>query len=66
MTESVYIDTSVVSYLTARPALDVVTAARQIETMEWWTIQSPHFELFSSDTVVEEARQVILKLPRDA
>ena len=28
MTESVYIDTSVVSYLIARPAHDVVTAAR--------------------------------------
>ena len=57
MTESVYINTSVVSYLTARPARDVVAAARQIETMEWWMTHSPHFELFSSDTVVEEARR---------
>lgn len=57
MTESVYIDTSVVSYLTARPAQDMVTAVRQIETIEWWTTQSPHFELFSSDVAIEEAKQ---------
>ena len=34
MNESVYIDTSVVSYLTARPAQNLVTAARQVETIE--------------------------------
>ena len=57
MTDSVYIDTSVVSYLTARPARDMVTAVRQVETIEWWTTQSPHFELFSSDVTINEASQ---------
>ena len=57
MTESVYIGTSVVSYLTARPAQDMVTAVRQVETIEWWTTQSPHFELFSSDVTINEASQ---------
>ncbi len=57
MTESVYIDTSVVSYLTARPARDMVTAVRQVETIEWWTMESAHFELFSSDVTIEEASQ---------
>ena len=57
MTKSVYVDTSVVSYLTARPARDMVTAVRQVETIEWWAVQSSHFELFSSDVAINEARQ---------
>ena len=55
MTDSVYIDTLVVSYLTARPTRDMVTAVRQVETIEWWTTQSPYFELFSSDVTIDEA-----------
>ena len=55
MTRSVYIDTSVVSYLTARPTRDIRTAARQVETIEWWTMESRHFALFSSDVAIEEA-----------
>jgi hypothetical protein len=31
------IDTSVVSYLTARPGRDAVAMARQIVTTEWWS-----------------------------
>ena len=57
MTSSVYIDTSVLSCLTPRPTRDLVTAARQIETIEWWTVQSPHFELFRSDVARNEAGQ---------
>ena len=57
MTKSVYVDTSVVSYLTARPARDMVTAVRQVETIEWWAVQSSHFEIFSSEVAIEEARQ---------
>ena len=57
MTKSVYIDTSVLSCLTHRPARDLVIAARQVETTEWWTVQSPHFELFRSDVPIDEAGQ---------
>jgi len=32
----VYLETSVISYLTARPSRDAVTTARQILTHEWW------------------------------
>ena len=55
MTKSVYIDTSVVSYLTARPTRDMRTATRQVETIEWWTMESRHFDLFSSDVTIDEA-----------
>lgn len=57
MAGSVYIDTSVVSNLTAMPSRDIVKAVRQIETIEWWTTQAHHFELFSSDVALEEAKQ---------
>lgn len=57
MTNSVYVDTSVVSYLTGRPARDAITAARQIETVDWWAVQSSHFQLFSSEVAIEAARQ---------
>ena len=57
MTKSVYIDTSVVSYLTARPTRDMRTATRQVETIEWWTMESRHFDLFSSEVAIEEARR---------
>lgn len=57
MPKSGYIDASVLSSLTSSPTRDLVTAARQFETIEWWTIQSPHFELFRSDVPIDEAGQ---------
>ena len=56
MRPSVYIETSVVSYLAARPSRDVVVAAYQEITREWWRDSSDRFELVASALVVEEAR----------
>jgi hypothetical protein len=36
MKERVYIETSVVSYLTSRPSRDLVIAAHQELTRQWW------------------------------
>ena len=36
MKPKVYIETSVLSYLAARPSLDPVTAGRQVITRRWW------------------------------
>jgi predicted nucleic acid-binding protein len=52
---SVYIETTVVSYLTARPSRDLVIAAHQQVTLEWWESALPFLEPFVSVIVVEEA-----------
>lgn len=55
MNPIVHIETSVVSYLTARPSRDLVIAARQMWTREWWDIASQAWTLRISDLVLEEA-----------
>ena len=55
MKQTVYVETSVVSYLAARPARDVVVAAHQELTHEWWDERSSGFELVISELVVQEA-----------
>lgn len=52
--EKVYLETSVISYLTARPSRDVVKLAKQQLTREWWKICRKHFDLFVSRPVVNE------------
>ena len=52
---TVYIETSVISYLTARLSNDVRVLASQSVTLEWWEAQRPNFELFISEFVVSEA-----------
>ncbi len=54
MASSVYIETSVISYLVARTSHDVVTAARQAITAEWWNERRQSFDLFISALVEEE------------
>jgi hypothetical protein len=54
--ENVYIETSIVSYLTARPSSDLLAAAWQKVTIDWWDTQRQRFDLFVSGIVVEEAR----------
>lgn len=51
----VYIETSVISYLTARPSNDLRAAANQNATAEWWVSRQGKFDLFVSEFVVAEA-----------
>lgn len=51
----VYLETTIVSYLTARPSRDLVMAANQEITREWWTGCRDDFELFVSQLVFEES-----------
>ena len=55
MKRTVYIETSVVSYLTSRPSRDLVIAANQAITREWWTGAADRFETYASQLVVAEA-----------
>lgn len=55
--KSVYIETSIPSYLTARPSRDVRTAAWQQITVQWWEQARQHYELFTSELVVSEAAE---------
>jgi len=54
MKTSVYIESSVISYLTARPSRDVVKSARQAITEEWWQKDRKRFDVFISALVEEE------------
>ena len=51
---TVYIETSIVSYLTARPSRNVVLAAHQAITREWWR-QRTSYQLRVSQLVLDEA-----------
>ena len=53
---TVYIETSIVSYLTARPSRDLLVAAHQQLTVAWWDEQQTRYELFTSQVVLAEAR----------
>ncbi len=56
--ETVYIETSVVSYLTARPSRDLVVAAHQQITREWWdNVLFRKFEALVSEAVMNEAER---------
>ena len=45
MKEKVYIETSVVSYLCSRPSRDLVVAANQEVTREWWEKERTRYDL---------------------
>lgn len=51
----VYIETTIVSYLTARPARDVIALARQQITQTWWIDRLPDFDPVVSQLVFDEA-----------
>jgi hypothetical protein len=55
MRRRVYLETTVVSYLTARPSRAVITAAHQQITMEWWERRRHDFDLVVSELVLREA-----------
>jgi hypothetical protein len=52
----IYIETTIVSYLTAWPSHDVIVAAHQQITDEWWRTKRQFFELFASQLVLREAQ----------
>jgi len=55
MKKKVYIETSIPSYLTARPSRDVRAAAWQQITGQWWDEARSRYDLFTSELTLTEA-----------
>jgi len=57
MKPTVYIETSIPSYLTARPSNDIRAMANQNATIEWWGNRRSEFDVFISEFVIIESSQ---------
>jgi predicted nucleic acid-binding protein len=55
MKESIYLETTVVSYYTSKLSRDVVILAHQQITREWWPRAVTRFDVLISEIVIEEA-----------
>ena len=56
MMESVYIETTIISYLISRPSRDLLIAAHRQTTNEWWADRRREFECFISQVVIDEVQ----------
>jgi hypothetical protein len=52
--ETVYLETTFISYLVARPSRDLLVAAHQQAIQEWWAIRRGDFECCVSQVVIDE------------
>ena len=55
LVRSVYIETTIISYLMAKPSRDLIVAAHQQTTSDWWTSVRQDVECFVSPFVIDEA-----------
>src|SRR3954454_21748583 len=55
MKPRLYLETTIPSYLTAWPSRDLIVAAHQQLTKEWWRTRRDVFEICISQFVVDEA-----------
>lgn len=56
MSSKIYLETSVIGYLTSRPSKDLITAANQRLTHDWWDQHLEGYDLYISEAVVAECR----------
>ncbi|MFQ5734060.1 MAG: type II toxin-antitoxin system VapC family toxin [Planctomycetaceae bacterium] len=54
MNSTVYLETSIIGYLASRPSRDLITAANQQLTRDWWDEHREQYDLYVSETVVAE------------
>src|SRR3989304_4352517 len=54
MNPTVYLETSIIGYLASKPSRDLITAANQQITHEWWDNHRGHYDLYASEAVVAE------------
>jgi PIN domain len=55
MRPTLYVETSIISYLAARPSRDLITAAHQQTTHTWWRERRQDFDIYASQVVLNEA-----------
>jgi hypothetical protein len=55
VTPRVYLETTIPSYLTGWLSRDLIMAAHQQTTREWWETRRQDFEVFVSQFVIDEA-----------
>jgi hypothetical protein len=74
MKPTLYLETTIVSYLVARPSDNLIVAAEQELTRQWWERRLKDFRVFVSQFVLDEAadgeplmarrrKQVLLRFP---
>lgn len=54
MNSTVYVETTIIGYLASRPSRDLVTAANQRLTHDWWELHREQYEVYVSEAVLAE------------
>ncbi len=54
MNPTLYVESSIFSYLRSRPSGHVVSAARQLVTQRWWQMERSKYDLVTSQYVIDE------------
>jgi hypothetical protein len=57
MKPTLYLETTIPSYLKARKSRDIIQTARQQITAEWWDKRLDDFDIFLSQIVIDEANE---------
>ena len=55
--QTVYLETTIPSFLTARPSNNLIIAGKQQVTREWWQFRRKRYELYVSELVVQESER---------
>jgi predicted nucleic acid-binding protein len=53
--ESVYLETTFFGYLVSRPSRDLLVAAHQQATQDWWIERRERFDCYVSQVVIDES-----------
>lgn len=54
--QRVYLETTIASYLAAKASRDLIIAAHQQITQDWWQTARDRFEVYVSEAVLDEVR----------
>jgi hypothetical protein len=55
MKQTLYLETTIPSYVTSRPSRDLIIAGHQQVTKEWWEKRRDAFQIYISQLVIDEA-----------